>query len=100
MNYVLQLSQDQLISWKSWVNQYALNGKGFVIEEADNGLIVQPLLDDDEKDFALETIMKSKTVETDEEGVIYYEDDERVGVHFTEGMPIDQFISKLETIDG
>jgi hypothetical protein len=100
MNYVLPLSQTQLTHWKSWIEQYALTGKNFVIEEADNGLILQPIVDEDEEDFSLETILKSKKVETDEKGVIYYEDDERMGVHFTEGIPLEQFISELEKIDG
>jgi hypothetical protein len=98
MNYILQLPPDQLTSWKSRIKQYALDGKNFSIQQADNGLIVQPL-GTDEEDFALDAILASDKVETDEEGVIYYEQENRVGLHFTTPISADEFISNFKTID-
>jgi hypothetical protein len=90
MNYVLQLSQEQMIGWKSRIAQHTLAGKGFMIEEADNGLIVQPveISDDNDEDLTPEAlqerITKAPLVEKDEDGTIYYEDEKGNGVYFPE----------------
>jgi hypothetical protein len=44
--------------------------------------------------------MHSKIVEKGEDGSIYYEDPAESGVFFSQGIPIDDFISKLKEIDG
>jgi hypothetical protein len=67
MNYVLELSQEQMIGRKARAEKYALMGRGFTIQPADNGLIVQPFEDDEDDIYTEEQIMHSKVVEVDED---------------------------------
>ncbi|MDR3169406.1 MAG: hypothetical protein LBU27_06735 [Candidatus Peribacteria bacterium] len=61
--------------------------------------LIKPIVDTDD-DFDVERIMHSKIVEKGEDGSIYYEDSAESGVFFPQGIPIDDFISKLKKVDG
>ena len=63
---------------KSWREKYKT--KHFVVKETDKGLLIQPMIQD--------------------EDVIYYEDENGCGLHFSKGIDPQILIDKIDEIDG
>lgn len=95
MNYTLKLfNTGQVTLPKLWRNKYPT--KHFLATETKQGLLIRPIVDDDEYD--VKQIIGSKVVETDKDGTVYYEDEAERGLYFPDGMDPQVLIDKITAL--